>query len=33
MVIDNYLAFYIVTDEEVQIRRILHGARHYEHLF
>ncbi len=28
----DYLIFYIVTENEVQIRRVLHGARQYEHL-
>lgn len=32
LVIGNYLAFYTVSDKEIQIRRILHGARRYETL-
>ena len=29
IVINNYVAFYVVIGGEVQIRRILHGARRY----
>lgn len=32
LVFGNYLAFYVVAGEEVQIRRILHGARRFEPL-
>lgn len=28
----GYLVFYVVTPEEVLIRRVLHGARLYRHL-
>ncbi len=27
LVVDNYLVFYVVTDTEIQIHRILHGGR------
>ena len=32
LVIDNYLVFYVVKSKTVQIRRIIHGARHYSFL-
>lgn len=34
LVVDNYLVFYVVLDEEetVEIRRILHGKRKYDFL-
>lgn len=32
LVIDNYLAFYVVENDIVQIRRIIHGSRHYSFL-
>jgi toxin ParE1/3/4 len=33
LVIDNYLAFYIVKDSIVEIRRIIHGKRRYSFIF
>ncbi|MGE5577786.1 MAG: metallophosphoesterase, partial [Syntrophothermus sp.] len=30
--VENYLVFYIVTDSEAQIHRVIHGARRYEFL-
>ena len=32
LIIDNYLVFYVVIDEVVEIRRILHGKRQYSFL-
>lgn len=32
LVVSNYLVFYVVTDDIVEIRRILHGKRKYEFL-
>ena len=32
LVIDNYLAFYVVRDTTVEIRRIIHGKRKYSFL-
>lgn len=32
LVFGNYLAFYVVAGEEIQIRRVLHGARRFEPL-
>lgn len=32
LIVDKYLAFYIVKTETVQIRRIIHGARRYSFL-
>ena len=32
LVIDNYLIFYVIKNEEIEIRRILHGKRKYEFL-
>lgn len=32
MIVDNYLVFYIVKSNTVQIRRILYGRRNYEWL-
>ena len=32
LVIKSYLVFYVVNDNEVEIRRILHGKRKYEFL-
>jgi toxin ParE1/3/4 len=32
LIIDNYLVFYVVLDEMVEIRRILHGKRQYSFL-
>ncbi|MGE5623479.1 MAG: type II toxin-antitoxin system RelE/ParE family toxin [Methanocella sp.] len=29
LVIGNYLVFYVVTEEDIQIRRLIHGAREY----
>jgi plasmid stabilization system protein ParE len=33
LIIRKYLVFYIVKNEPIQIRRILHGARQYSFLF
>lgn len=33
LIIDNYLVFYVVLEDEVEIRRILHGKRQYSFLF
>ncbi|OEF98955.1 addiction module toxin RelE [Vulcanibacillus modesticaldus] len=33
LVFDNYLVFYVVIDDVVEIRRILHGKRKYNFLF
>jgi toxin ParE1/3/4 len=32
LIIDNYLVFYVIKGKTVQIRRIIHGARQYNHL-
>jgi addiction module RelE/StbE family toxin len=32
LLIDNYLVFYVIRDEEIEIRRILYGKRKYEFL-
>ncbi len=32
LIVENYLVFYIVSDDTVQIRRILYGRRDYRHL-
>ncbi len=32
LVVHSYLVFYVVKDDEVQVRRILHGKRQYEFL-
>lgn len=32
LVVNSYLVFYVVTDDIVEIRRILHGKRKYEFL-
>ena len=32
LVIDNYLAFYVVENDVVRIRRIIHGSRYYSFL-
>ena len=32
LIIDNYLVFYVIKNEEIEIRRILHGKRRYEFL-
>ena len=32
LIIDNYLVFYIIKKQEIEIRRILHGKRKYEFL-
>ena len=29
LIVENYLVFYIVSDDTVQIRRILYGRRDY----
>jgi len=33
LIIRKYLVFYVVKNESIQIRRILHGARQYGFLF
>jgi addiction module RelE/StbE family toxin len=33
LVIDNYLVFYVVKEDIVEIRRVLHGKRRYQLLF
>ena len=33
LIIDNYLVFYVVFDDIVEIRRIISGKRKYEFLF
>ena len=30
LIIDNYLVFYVIKNQEIEIRRILHGKRKYE---
>ncbi len=32
LVVENYLVFYVVLDDVVEIRRILHGKRKYDFL-
>lgn len=32
LVVENYLVFYVVADDTVQIRRILYGRRNYQSL-
>jgi addiction module RelE/StbE family toxin len=32
LIVNNYIVFYVIISKTVQIRRILHGARDYEHL-
>ncbi|MBP2113345.1 plasmid stabilization system protein ParE [Paenibacillus silagei] len=32
MVVENYIVFYVVLDDIVEIRRVLHGKRKYEDL-
>lgn len=32
LVVENYLVFYVVVDEIVEIRRIIHGSRKYSFL-
>lgn len=32
LVVNSYLVFYVIKDEYVEIRRILHGKRKYEFL-
>ncbi|MCL4515317.1 MAG: type II toxin-antitoxin system RelE/ParE family toxin [Firmicutes bacterium] len=32
LVVNNYLVFYLVSDDQVQIRRVIHGTRRYEFL-
>ncbi|MBU2645516.1 type II toxin-antitoxin system RelE/ParE family toxin [bacterium] len=32
LIIDKYLVFYVIKGTIVQIRRIIHGARQYNHL-
>lgn len=33
LVVDSYNVFYVFDNDKVQIRRILHGSRSYDHLF
>lgn len=32
LVVGNYLVFYVVADNAIEIRRVLHGKRQYEFL-
>lgn len=32
LVVDKYLVFYVVKEQTVQIRRIIHGSRKYDFL-
>jgi addiction module RelE/StbE family toxin len=32
LVIESYLVFYVVREEEVEIHRVIHGSRNIEHL-
>ncbi|WP_209875542.1 type II toxin-antitoxin system RelE/ParE family toxin [Paenibacillus silagei] len=32
LVVENYIVFYVVLDDIVEIRRVLHGKRKYEDL-
>ncbi|MGE5598410.1 MAG: type II toxin-antitoxin system RelE/ParE family toxin [Bacteroidota bacterium] len=32
LIVGNYLVFYVVIDDAVEIRRVLHGKRRYEFL-
>ena len=32
LVVENYLVFYVVLDDVIEIRRILHGKRKYDFL-
>ncbi len=32
LVVENYLVFYVVLDDVVEIRRIFHGKRKYDFL-
>lgn len=32
LIVEKYLVFYVVKEESVQIRRVIHGARKYEFL-
>ncbi len=32
LVVRDYLVFYVVAGDEVQVKRIMHGARMYRHL-
>ena len=32
LIIGNYMAFYVIKDDVVEVRRILFTRRHYEHL-
>lgn len=32
LIVDNYLVFYVILDDTVEIRRILHGKRKYSFL-
>ena len=33
LIIDRYLVFYVVKNNTIQIRRVIHGARKYSFLF
>jgi len=33
LIVDDYLVFYVVIDDVVEIRRIVSGKRNYVHLF
>ena len=32
LIVDDYLAFYVIAGRTVQVRRVIHGARRYEFL-
>ncbi len=32
LIVEKYLVFYVVKDEVIEIRRVLHGSRKYEFL-
>lgn len=32
LIVDHYLVFYVVIDDVVEIRRVIHGKRRYEFL-
>jgi len=32
LIVEKYLVFYVVKEESIQIRRVIHGARRYEFL-
>lgn len=32
LIIDKYLVFYVIKRRTIQVRRVIHGARQYNHL-